>query len=308
MAKIKGVCKNYDLCTKADNKEVQEVERSAKFVCQNPECGKPLQEIKGKGSGGKGGGGKGPKPLVLIAIAVVILGVIGAGAYFIFGGSGKQPTVSISPEDPTVQVDDMVKLSAKSDPEDKKIKWNWSSSDESIATVSKTGMVTGTGAGSVTITATDEKSKASASVTVTVSGETKTEPVVEPEVDPQPEVQTPAEEPKVQPVEKPQEKPTTTSGPARKTITYSFGKYEGETVNGIPQGQGTMTYTCNVQIAKAARTKYCAEKGDIFVGSWYNGDIEHGELRSSDNVLKASISNGRRPNAYNLSNDKCGCD
>ena len=297
-----GKCDNVGICSLANNAKIQSIEDDAPFICT--ECKSDLQVVEDTKPTTPTGGTK--KKWMLPLLGVLLLGVIGAGAYFIFGGNGEQPIVTISPENPTVQVNDMIKLTAKTEPESagKKIKWIWSSADETIATVSKTGMVTGAGAGSVTITATDEKSKASASVTVTVTDETKPEPEVEPE----PVVQTPTEETKTQPVEKPQEKPTTSTGPARKTITYSFGKYEGETVNGIPQGQGTMTYTCNVQIAKMARTKYCAEKGDIFVGSWYNGDIEHGELRSSDNVLKASISNGRRPNAYNLSNDKCGCD
>ena len=43
MAKIKGVCHNYEGCDMASEKVVQEVEKS-NFVCQ--ECGKPLYPVK----------------------------------------------------------------------------------------------------------------------------------------------------------------------------------------------------------------------------------------------------------------------
>ena len=71
MAKIKGVCHNYDGCDKAAGKIVQEAEKS-NFVCE--ECGKPLYPIK-----------KGPKPTgngKRIAILIAIFG----GAALVIGG------------------------------------------------------------------------------------------------------------------------------------------------------------------------------------------------------------------------------
>ena len=165
MAKIKGVCKNYDGCNKADNKEIQEVERTAKFVCE--ECGKPLQELKG---GKSKGGSKGPKPLVYAIIAVATLSILGGagfGIYKLLTKEGTETTVTISPENPTVLVGETVKLTAKAEPEIKK--WNWTSGDESVATVNDRGVVTGVSEGSVTITVVaDDKRKASESVSVTV--------------------------------------------------------------------------------------------------------------------------------------------
>ena len=96
---------------------------------------------------------------------------------------------------------------------------------------------------------------------------------------------------------------TTTSGNGTKP--YSFGKYEGRLVNGIPDGQGTMYYTCRVQIAKHGRNTYYAEKGDTFVGTWGNGDVVNGNLFDSSNNQKAAILAGKRPNPYDLKNDKC---
>ena len=71
MAKIKGVCHNYDGCDKAADKIVQEAEKS-NFVCE--ECGKPLYPIK-----------KGPKPAgdgKRIATLIAIFG----GAALVIGG------------------------------------------------------------------------------------------------------------------------------------------------------------------------------------------------------------------------------
>ena len=89
------------------------------------------------------------------------------------------------------------------------------------------------------------------------------------------------------------------------TINYSFGRYEGSVENGIPDGQGTMYYSCRVQIAKHGHETYYAEKGYIFVGTWGNGDIVNGKLNDSNNNQKESILAGKRPNPYNLKDDRC---
>jgi len=86
MAKIKGVCKNYDECDLAASKEVQETEKTS-FVCS--ECGKPLYPVKeatGSNSGSK-------TKLIMGAIAAVVV-VAGAGVYFgYFNGNGETKAV-----------------------------------------------------------------------------------------------------------------------------------------------------------------------------------------------------------------------
>ena len=89
------------------------------------------------------------------------------------------------------------------------------------------------------------------------------------------------------------------------TITYPFGKYEGSLVNGIPEGQGTMYYTCRIQIAKHGRSALFAEKGDTFEGTWFNGDIVNGNLYDSNKKMKTAIIPGRTPNPRNLLDDSC---
>lgn len=85
MAIKKGICKNFDNCSLADNNEIQEVD-STEFKCQ--ECGKDLHELEGKIK--TTGGGNKKLPLI-IAAAVVVLGG-GAGAYF--GLNGKKDKVA----------------------------------------------------------------------------------------------------------------------------------------------------------------------------------------------------------------------
>ena len=94
MAKIKGVCHNYEGCDMASEKVVQEVEKS-NFVCQ--ECGKPLYPVK-----------QPPQPwwkkhqreLTLGAGVLIISGGI-TGGILAFGGDKEEP----AKEPATVQTD-----------------------------------------------------------------------------------------------------------------------------------------------------------------------------------------------------------
>jgi ssDNA-binding Zn-finger/Zn-ribbon topoisomerase 1 len=93
MAKIKGICKNYDECDLAAGKEVQEAEKTA-FVCT--ECGKPLYLLK-EDSGDNGSGWK--KWAVIAAVVIVA----GGGIYFgLFHGKGSESTGDGSSVETTV--------------------------------------------------------------------------------------------------------------------------------------------------------------------------------------------------------------
>ena len=143
----------------------------------------------------------------------------------------------------------------------------WSSSNSAVATVNTQGLVTAVseGVASITVTTVDGNRTYNCSVNVT--------PVCD----------------------------------GTTIINYSFGRYEGPVKNCIPEGQGgTMTYTCRIQIAKREEGRvFYAEKGDYFTGKWYNGDIEFGNLYDSTGKQKLQINVGRRPNPYDLRNDRC---
>ena len=128
------------------------------------------------------------------------------------------------------------------------------------------------------------------------------EPMPEPEPVQEP-VQQDVQQPPAQPPATPPQQPPS-SGTA--TLTFAFGTFEGDVVDGRPHGRGTMTYTCRVHIARhtAPRHTHFAEAGDSFTGNWWNGDIEHGVL-TRRNGESITITAGRRPSPHDLRNDRC---
>ena len=97
MAKIKGVCHNYEGCDMASEKVVQEVEKS-NFVCQ--ECGKPLYPVKQQT---QPWWKKHQRELTLGAGVLIIGGGI-TGGILAFGGDKEEP-VKEPAEVQTEQVD-----------------------------------------------------------------------------------------------------------------------------------------------------------------------------------------------------------
>ena len=79
--------------------------------------------------------------------------------------------------------------------------------------------------------------------------------------------------------------------------------------DGIPEGDGKLTYTRRVQIAKHDKDKNLkpivrfAEAGDYFEGSWGNGDIVSATLYDSNQNIKEKIFTSKRPAPYDISND-----
>jgi hypothetical protein len=78
-----GICLN-DNCEKCKSKEVQEVPARKDFVCQNPECGKPLRECPPPKKGGN------TKLIAIIAGVVAVLAIIG-GIIALSGGGESKP-------------------------------------------------------------------------------------------------------------------------------------------------------------------------------------------------------------------------
>lgn len=83
MALKKGICKNFDNCDLAYNKEIQEVD-SSEFICA--ECGKELSEIQEETKKPKS------KLLIIIIAAVVIIGGVVVGIVLSIGDE-QLPTV-----------------------------------------------------------------------------------------------------------------------------------------------------------------------------------------------------------------------
>lgn len=89
-----GICLN-DNCEKCKSKEVQEIPARKDFVCQNPECGKPLRECPPPKKGGNG------KLIGIIAGVVALLAII--IGIVVLGGSGEETPapepVAVAPVD-----------------------------------------------------------------------------------------------------------------------------------------------------------------------------------------------------------------
>lgn len=88
-----GICLN-DNCEKCKSKEVQEIPARKDFVCQNPECGKPLRECPPPKKGGN------MKLIAIIAGVVLLLAIIG-GVFALSGGESKPEPVeaTVAPVD-----------------------------------------------------------------------------------------------------------------------------------------------------------------------------------------------------------------
>jgi hypothetical protein len=75
MAVRRGKCIQFGVCSRADNKEVIEVEPGQEFLCPDP-CGKPLQEIADRVDGRR-------NALILGVALLVIVGCAGGGYWFV---------------------------------------------------------------------------------------------------------------------------------------------------------------------------------------------------------------------------------
>ena len=76
-------------------------------------------------------------------------------------------------------------------------------------------------------------------------------------------------------------------------LVLSNGKYVGEISAGKPHGKGTMYYSEASLINSKDEKRRFSEKGDTFIGKFYNGVPEYGKLYNSDNELKAVLNFGR---------------
>ncbi len=63
-----------------------------------------------------------------------------------------------------------------------------------------------------------------------------------------------------------------------KTLKFDYGTYKGETVNGLRDGQGVMTFTKRYLISPKDLKKRYAEPGDYVSGTWVEGNIVNGKL------------------------------
>lgn len=278
MALEKGICKNFGECDLADNKEVQEAEKS-NFVCE--ECGKPLYPVSGDGS--KNGGGKTTPPdkkrkIIIGSLIALLLAGGGTAAFLAFSGNSddsrneteKEAIVAeTSAEDQekeevvekpsrafvkeiasteqmlTMKKGQIVQLNYTTNPVQHDEKIVFSSTDSTVATVSASGEVKALEPGSTSITIMADESGTMDVVSVTVEGKrTNSNPVAG----------------------------------ANRSVNLGYGTYSGDLSGGKPDGQGQIRFTRTHQLPGGVT----AEPGDVLKGVFMNGTISIGDLVKSN--------------------------
>lgn len=158
----------------------------------------------------------------------------------------------------TLKVGENKTLSLDCDPGNATEPVNWSSSNESAATVDGNGTVTAVGVGTATITATTAVKKNTASIEVTVksgggdpggSGEVK----------------------------------------------LSYGIYTGKSKNGKPHGVGRLVYSKTMVINSHDPKKRMAQPGESVQGQFVNGEITIGKHFDANGNLIQSLNFGVAP-------------
>lgn len=274
MALIKGICKNFGECDLADDKVVQEVEKS-NFICE--ECKKPLFPVDG---GSRKGGSSdtkkgGNKKLIIGVLAAVLLAGGGVAAFFAMNGDSQEKTeqkekssqreksasAERKMEEPetvkksgkvfvqeiisTEQILRMKKgesaqLNYATSPERHSETILFASTDSTVASVSATGVVKALEPGSTSITIMASESGTTDVVSVTVEGK------------PSPR----------------------SSGETAKSVNLGYGTYYGDQRGGIPDGQGQIRFTKSHTLPNGIT----ANPGDVLKGVFMNGAISIGDL------------------------------
>lgn len=251
MAKIQGVCKNIgEACSKALNREAQEVEKGMSFVCE--ECEKPLVESESKKGGGKSKG----KVIAIALSAVAVLGIVG-GYYTLSDNQETPPTLQPNKIEAITVIEPSIEL-VEGDSKTITIELipsgadatalEWTAADNNVATVSN-GKVNSVNEGTTTVTIKDTVSGATATCNIIVKKSA-----------------TPEDEKEVEETPK-----------QSNTGQLAHGKWTGGTKNGKPHGtQITFTFTSRHQIDTRDPKKRIAEVGDYVIGEYVNGNLVQG--------------------------------
>jgi hypothetical protein len=186
-----GKCVNIMRCQKAKNKEIQDVDK-ANFVCT--ECGRPLIEVNQGNTPTTPKPGRNrttttptsPTPWILIIGIVVAVALLGGGGYYaytkdLFGGGEdtegpeKIPAIWVSimeGDKINLKQGETKLLSLDCDPGNANDGVVWTSSNESVVTVSNNGDLMAVAPGKANVTVTTNVYKKTDDIQVVVKGST----------------------------------------------------------------------------------------------------------------------------------------
>lgn len=186
-------------------------------------------------------------------------------------------------------------------PEDQNETISWSSTDETIATVSPRGKVDAINVGQAFIIAKSDRTGVADTASVSVEG-----PAEMPADDNASETNAPANKPEVMPATKPaatqapkpaaQTKPAATPSPKPATASASGSKNLGyATFKGCWPNDvnGRMVFKESHVIDSKDPKKRVAEAGDYVIGEWADGHLVQGIWYGADNQVKGSVIIGR---------------
>lgn len=264
MAQKKGICKNFENCTLADNNEIQEVD-SSEFRCT--ECGKELHEIKSDPGGSS-------KRWIIIVIAAIIL--IGGSivAYFgFFKSSGNpelEPVVSLSLNKDALTLDAgtcdtlIAAVTTTPDVSEANASVSFTSDNTNVAQVDNTGVVRAVAKGETTITVVASSPKGSADTAKVRVSVNEILPKSTPEPDPIPT---------------PKQSKKNHNG----TSDQGWYTWDGGYKDGKPHGKGKMRITRTYTIELKDIT---GSKITVYPGETINAMLDNGRLRGGDIIHK----------------------
>lgn len=257
MAKVKGVCRNYDNCDMAADKVIQEVEK-ANFVCE--ECGKPLYPVADKG---KTTNPNQKRWIILTSLIIGVLLVIGGIICGIVLGvkSSRQKAERQRLEAiEQARMDSIAKVEADSIAA-VKLAEEQAAEAERLAAIEQKRLdsIAKVEADSLAAIQLAEAEAAEAARLAAEAARLADE-------------QT-----------KSAKKQSVASG------SVDYGKWSGAWKNGKPNGTGTMRYTKDHLIDTRDPQKRMAVKGDYIIGEFANGRLVQGVWYDSANNVKGSI-------------------
>lgn len=263
MVLVKGICKNFGECDLADNKEIQEVEKT-NFVCSNPDCGKPLHEIKPT---------KPPKsPVIWIVAAILLVCGVGMAAYWYWSRhSDTQPPapvpierIVVNPTECCLNVGDSVLVMVEIYPPEATDDMVWISSNPDVAIITDGFIIRCLSEGESMITVNNSSGAALASISVNVMNTPKSLPTP-----PGPRISKTDE---VKFVKK-----------------FSQWSFSGSLKYGRPDGSGVLTFNIRRRIDMHDEKERIAEPGDYIKGVWKDGHLIVGDWFGQDNIEKEHI-------------------